>query len=70
MIYVAFFASALVTAALFALAARVMFGIEHVGLLIAIGIIGGGIQMIVLMVWYLRQVRAAASANRVSDDYP
>jgi hypothetical protein len=69
-IYAAFFASALVTAALFGLAARVMFGIEHTGLLIAIGIIGGGIQMIVLMVWYLRQMRAAASAHQVSEDHP
>ena len=44
MIYAAFFASAVATAALFALAARVIFGIEHTGLLIAIGIIGPGFK--------------------------
>jgi hypothetical protein len=62
-IYAAFFASALATAALFALAARIMFGIEHTGILAALGIIGGGLQMIILMLWYLRHMRAAAKST-------
>lgn len=70
MIYAAFFASAAATAALFALAARVMFGIEHTGMLIAIGIIGAGLQMVVLLVWYMRHMKAGATSNKVSDHYP
>ena len=69
MIYAAFFISALVTAALFALAARAMFGVEHTGILIALGIIGGGLQMIVLLVWYMRHLSAATTADEDPDDH-
>jgi hypothetical protein len=47
-----------------------MFGIEHTGLIIAIGTIGAGLQMMVLLVWYMRHMNAWATAKRVSDECP
>jgi hypothetical protein len=67
-IYAVFIASALVTAGLFALAARMMFGIEHAGILVALGIIGAGLQTIAMLLWYLRFIRAASEPKRALDD--
>lgn len=68
MIYAAFFASALVTAGLFAFAARVMVGIEHSGVLLAIGVIGGGLQMLALIFWYLSHTRKTGVQTARADE--
>jgi hypothetical protein len=59
MIYFVAFVSAIVTGALFSTAAYAM-GIHHTGILIAIGIIGGGLQWIILISWYLYHTRRRA----------
>lgn len=51
-----FLASAVVTGGLVALAARTL-GVEDAGILGAIGVIGGGIQMLILIGWYLHRTR-------------
>ncbi len=56
MVYVFAVISAIVSGALFALAARV-FGVEQVGILFAIGGIGGGLQLIFLITWFLHHTR-------------
>ncbi len=70
MVYVTFIASALATAVLFAVAARVMMGIEHTGILVAIGVMGGCLHIFVLIAWYLyrtRDIGAVDPAERASD---
>ena len=61
MIHVIALLSSGVTGALFALAARVL-GIEHTGVLVAIGIIGAGLQAILLIAWYLLHTRERKDA--------
>lgn len=50
--------SACVTGGLLALGALTL-GVQHQGILAAIGVIGGGLQMLILIVWYLRSTREA-----------
>lgn len=71
MIYLMFFLSAAVTGALFAFGARVQ-GIEHSGALFAIGIIGAGVQMLILIIWYLHHTRARdfTSSQRQDPEIP
>jgi hypothetical protein len=64
-IYVAAFASAIVTGALFALMARLV-GVEHHRILIAITVIGGGLQLILLIVWFLYHTKAEARTDNES----
>ena len=59
MIYVIAAMSALVTGSLFALAFRVMLGVDHPGILVAVAVIGGGLQTAVLIAWYLRHTAHA-----------
>ena len=59
MIYAVFLMSSIVTGGLFALAARA-FGLEHGGALVAIAIIGAGLQMLALILWYLHATRPNA----------
>lgn len=61
MIYLGFLVSAVVTGGLCALAAHAMAGIGHMGVLMAIGVIGGGLQMIGTIAWYLSHTRALNS---------
>lgn len=63
MIIFAFIASAVITGLLLALAARSL-GIQLTGVLVGIGIIGGGIQMLVLMIGYLRYTGQQAARHR------
>ena len=63
MIILAFIASAAVTGVLIAVLARTL-GVEHMGILIAIGVIAGGIQMLVLMVSYLHHTRETTRRRR------
>lgn len=67
MAYAGFFASAVVTGALLALAARLITDIQHPGVLTAIGVIGGGLQMIVLIAWYLAHTRSTEVHKRPND---
>jgi hypothetical protein len=55
--------SAIVTGGLFVVAAR-MFGIEQNGILIACAIIGAGMQVVLLMVWYLLRTRPGKGDTR------
>jgi hypothetical protein len=57
LIYVTAVISAVVTGGLFAMAARLTMGIEHTGILVAIGVMGAGLQTIMLMAWYLFHTR-------------
>jgi hypothetical protein len=57
MIYVVATLSALATGGLLALLFRVTTGIEHQGILFAIGILGGAIQWLLLIGWYLYHTR-------------
>ena len=66
MIYAAFIASATVTGLLLALFARTQ-GIDHAGILVALGIVGGGIQMIVLITWYLHHTSDKARRRRADE---
>ena len=70
MIILAALAAACVTGALFALVARTQ-GIHHPGLLFAIGVIAAGVQLLVLIAWFLaddkRRWRAYQESRRVSD---
>lgn len=59
MVYAVFLFSAVVSGGLFALFARAS-GVEHVGILVAIAIIGGGLQMAMLIGWYLYHTASAA----------
>lgn len=59
MMIVAFVGSALVTGFFLALFARTQ-GLHHEGILIAIGIIGAGIQMIIILGAYLRHTSERA----------
>lgn len=43
--------AAAITGGLFALMARTQ-GVDHTGILVAIAVIGGGLQMLALVVWY------------------
>ena len=52
MVYVVFFVSAAATGTLVALGVRVM-GVEHTGIVVGLGVIGGCIQMLILLLWYL-----------------
>jgi hypothetical protein len=63
LIYVVFVFSAVVSGALFALFARAS-GVEHAGILVAIAIIGGGLQMAMLIVWYLYHTAKAAKTAK------
>lgn len=54
--------SALVTAGLFAVAARVL-GVEQNGILVAIGVIGAGVQLLFLVLWYLFHTRPVKAAD-------
>lgn len=56
-VYLVAIVASLVTGALFAFAARVS-GVEHNGILVAVTIIGAGVQMLVLIGWYLHFTRA------------
>ena len=56
MAYAVFLMSSIASGALFALGARAM-GVEHTGILAAIGIIGACLQMLVLILWYLHVTR-------------
>lgn len=56
MAYAVFVISSVVTGALFALAARAM-GLDHGGALFAIAVIGAGLQMLILISWYLHITR-------------
>jgi hypothetical protein len=62
LIYLAAFASAIVTGALFALMTRLA-GIEHHGILIAVTVMGGGLQLILLIVWFLFHTKAEARSE-------
>lgn len=73
MIILAAFAAACVTGALFALVARTQ-GVDHPGLLLAIGVIAAGVQIIGLIVWFLaddkrrwRRVEASFRASKEAD---
>jgi hypothetical protein len=61
LIYVIGVIAAVVTGGLFALGSRLMLGIEHTGILAAIGVMGAGLQTIVLMAWYLFSTRPRES---------
>ena len=61
MVYFAATLSALVTGGLLALAVRMMAGVEHHGILAAVGIFGGAIQWLVLIGWYLHHTRSRAA---------
>jgi hypothetical protein len=65
LVYLAAFASAIVTGGLFALMARLA-GVEHNGILAAIAVMGGGIQLILLIVWFLYHTKAEARAPNES----
>ena len=54
--------SAIVTAGLFAVAARVL-GVEQNGILVAIGVIGAGLQLMFLVLWYLFHTRTGNPAD-------
>jgi hypothetical protein len=62
LIYLAAFASAIVTGGLFALMARLA-GIEHHGMLLAVSVIGAGLQLILLILWFLFHTKAEARAE-------
>ena len=68
MIIFAFVASAAVTGALLALLARTQ-GIDHTGILVAIGIIGAGVQMGLTLAFYLRHTSAQV-ARRNAEPLP
>ena len=59
MIYAVFLMSSIVTGGLFALAARAL-GLEHGGALVAVAIIGAGLQMLAMILWYLHATRQNA----------
>ena len=59
MIYVVAAISAVATGALFALAAALIAGIWHTGILLAIGVIGAALQVGALCLWYLYVTRPA-----------
>jgi hypothetical protein len=61
--------SAVLTGGLSATVARMM-GIQHSGLLVAIGVIGGGAQLIGLMAWYLFHTRPDAAQGQRVDIAP
>jgi hypothetical protein len=63
MIIAAFIASAAITGLLLALFARTQ-GIHHSGILIALGIVGGGIQMVVMIAWYLHHTSEKEERRR------
>jgi hypothetical protein len=63
LVYAVFVFSAVVSGGLFALFARAS-GVEHVGILVAIAIIGGGLQMAMLIGWYLHHTASAAKAAK------
>ncbi len=54
--YFVFALACLTAGGLFALAARVM-GVEHEGILVAVAVIGAGLQALVLLGWYLHFTR-------------
>jgi hypothetical protein len=69
MVYFVAALSAVATGGLLALMVRVMAGIEHAGILFAVGILGGAIQWLVLMGWYLHHTRAKpAPSERIEPD--
>jgi hypothetical protein len=61
LIYAIALISAVFTGGLFALGSRLMLGIEHNGILAAIGVMGAGLQTIMLMAWYLFSTRSRES---------
>ena len=67
MIYAVLLMSSIVTGGLFALAARA-FGLEHGGALVAIAIIGAGLQMLALILWYLHATRPNVASGEVRLD--
>lgn len=69
LIYLMFVIAAAVTGGLVALAARTQ-GIEHEGILGAIGVIAGGIQMLILIGWYLHHTREQPTVTTSPVDHP
>lgn len=63
MVYLFAALSAVVTGSLFALGVRVVFGIEHAGILFAMGVIGGGLQTAALILWYLHHTARRTGAT-------
>jgi hypothetical protein len=61
MVYVVAVISAAVTGALFALGFRTASGIDHPGILFAVGIMGAGLQTALLLGWYLHYLRGRAA---------
>lgn len=62
-------AASLLSGALYALAARIL-GVQHAGILAAIAVIGGGVQAIMLIVWYLLHTRPRRTARSPPADWP
>lgn len=61
MIYLVATISAVVTGSLLALLVRVVAGVEQHGILLAVGVMGGAIQWLVLLGWYLYHTRTNES---------
>ena len=56
MVYFFAVISAVVTGGLCAVAAQVL-GVRHMGIVVAIGVIAGGAQLLALVCWYLYRTR-------------
>jgi hypothetical protein len=67
LIYAVFLFSAVVSGGLFALFARAS-GVDHTGILVAIAIIGGGLQMAMLIGWYLYHTASTARSAKVDKE--
>ena len=67
MVYLVATISAVVTGALLALLVRAMAGIEHSRILVAVGVLGGAIQWLVLLGWYLYHTRPNQVAAQRSE---
>ena len=67
MTYLVALVSAAVTGGLMALLFRLLTGIEHSGILLAVGIIGAGLQTTLLMLWYLRDINRPPRPMRAHD---
>jgi hypothetical protein len=62
LIYIAAVVSSIVTGGLIAFIARLA-GIEHHGILAAVAVMGTGVQLILLIVWFQFQAEAQARAG-------
>jgi len=57
--------AAVVTGGIFTVAAQVL-GVRDPGIALAIGVIAGGVQLLLLVVWYLLRTRPKTGTDSIS----